>query len=265
MAMGRSEVHQRFLEAGGLGVLVEPINQTSEVDSIVPGLCAFLLGICYEYNREPGEITRSTIHPIINRLGVETLIGQMARFREDERFKSVGPDSIIMPYPTPAFQPSLNASVTDEVEVWFDWAFVDFWKSNYYTVQRGFSIDPDQLSPTSGQSAESAMLIASLRDVIRQQSVEIEALQTQLKETKATSNKISDSQLSDLQSQVKSLQTQLETSEEKRKDVEKEQEDLLVLLDEVTSKRRKDKVRLREANLEVSEDEAEDDNGDDDE
>jgi intracellular protein transport protein USO1 len=55
------------------------------------------------------------------------------------------------------------------------------------------------------------------------------------------------------------LQSQLKTSEEKRKDVEKEQEDLLVLLDEVSSKRRKDKVRLREAGLEVSEDEAEDD------
>ena len=39
------------------------------------------------------------------------------------------------------------------------------------------------------------MLIASLRDVIRQQSSEIEALQTQLKETKATSNNISDSQV----------------------------------------------------------------------
>ena len=65
---------------------------------------------------------------------------------------------------------------------------------------------------------------------------------------------------------MKSLQTQLEMSEEKRKDVEKEQEDLLVLLDEVTSKRRKDKVRLREANLEVSEDdEAEDDEDDEDE
>jgi hypothetical protein len=82
------------------------------------------------------------------------------------------------------------------------------------TVQRGFSIDPDQLSPSSGmeptnscicfrgvysrfdigQSVESAMLIASLRDVIRQQSAEIEALQTQLKETKATSNE-SDSQV----------------------------------------------------------------------
>jgi uncharacterized protein (DUF3084 family) len=71
-------------------------------------------------------------------------------------------------------------------------------------------------------------------------------------------------QLSDLQTQVKLLQSQLEKSEEKRKEVEKEQEDLLVLLDEVTSKRRKDKVRLREANFEVSEDEAEDD-GDEDE
>ena len=59
------------------------------------------------------------------------------------------------------------------------------------------------------------------------------------------------------------LQSQLETSEEKRKDVEKEQEDLLVLLDEVTGKRRKDKVRMREANLEVSEEEAEDDDDDD--
>jgi hypothetical protein len=47
-----------------------------------------------------------------------------------------------------------------------------------------------------GQSAESAMLIASLRDVIRQQSAEIEALQTQLKKTKATlNNNISDSQV----------------------------------------------------------------------
>ena len=67
---------REFLNAGGLGVvstavsllkscifillqLVEPINQTAESDSLVPGLCAFLLGICYEFNREPGEITRS--------------------------------------------------------------------------------------------------------------------------------------------------------------------------------------------------------------
>ena len=31
------------------------------MDSVVQGLCAFLLGICYEYNREPGEITRCVL------------------------------------------------------------------------------------------------------------------------------------------------------------------------------------------------------------
>ncbi|KAE9390721.1 hypothetical protein BT96DRAFT_925704 [Gymnopus androsaceus JB14] len=29
-------------------------------------------------------------------------------------------------------------------------AFVDFWKSNYYTVQSGLSMDPDQLAFMSG-------------------------------------------------------------------------------------------------------------------
>ncbi|KDR75604.1 hypothetical protein GALMADRAFT_140233 [Galerina marginata CBS 339.88] len=253
---------KEFLDAGGLGVLVEPINQTSEVDSVVPGLCAFLLGICYEYNREPGEITRSTIHPIITRLSVDTLVGQMGRFREDERFKNVGPDAIVLPFPPTSLQPTVKHTAADEGEIWFDWAFIDFWKSNYYTVQRGFSSEPDQLSSSSGmcQSAEAAMLIASLRDVIRQQSTEIEALQKRLKEVNTSTGP----QAADLQKQVESLQSQLTTSEGKRKDVEKEQEDLLVLLDEVTGKRKKDKARLREAGLEVSDDEAEDD-GDEDE
>lgn len=34
--------------------LIQPITQSSGVDSVVQGLCAFLLGIVYEFNREPG-------------------------------------------------------------------------------------------------------------------------------------------------------------------------------------------------------------------
>ncbi len=37
---------------------MEPINQTVEEDAMIPGLCAFLLGVIYEFNREPGEVTR---------------------------------------------------------------------------------------------------------------------------------------------------------------------------------------------------------------
>ncbi|KAF8058707.1 p115 like vesicle tethering protein [Lyophyllum atratum] len=249
-----------FLDAGGFGVLVEPINQTSETDTIVPALCAFLLGICYEFDREPGEITRATIYPILNRLGVDTLIGRMGRLREDERFKAVGPDTVVLPYASAShLQVSLKPETEDEGEVWFDWAFVDFWKSNYYTIQRGFAAEPDQLSSTAGQNAEATMLIASLRDVIRTQSEEIDNLQRKVKQLTI----VNVDELSAAKAEADALSTKLQEAEEKQKEMEKEQEDLLVLLDEVTSKRKRDKARLREVGQEVSEDEADEDDDED--
>ena len=146
---------REFLEAGGLGVLVDQLNQPSEIDVVVPGLCAFLLGVCYEFNREPGEVTRyvclsvwigvfddgvcvwtrvrGTIHPILTRLGADVLVARMNRVREDEGIKAVGPDSWVLPCPTPgsqALDPAFTLMYDGETEIWFDWAFVDFWKAN---------------------------------------------------------------------------------------------------------------------------------------
>lgn len=90
----------------------------------------------------------------------------MSRFREDDRFKAVGPDSIVLAYPTLPLSSTTNSNNRDEAEIWFDWAFVDFWKSNFCkiqldswysvdlnlpsdTVQRGFSTEPDQSSLSS--------------------------------------------------------------------------------------------------------------------
>ncbi|KAH9935197.1 p115 like vesicle tethering protein [Epithele typhae] len=257
---------REFLEAGALGALVEPINQTAEEDHMIPGLCALLLGVCYEFNREPGEVTRATIHPILMRLGIDTLAGRIVRLRDDDRFKAVGPDVAVVASPTapghkhPSGAPPASAGVVkadaEEGELWFDWAFVDFWKSNYYTIQKGIAVEPNALSSAAGQ--ESGMLIASLRDVIRGQNAEIEKLQGQLKALSGAS-----AEVEALRTQVATLTTQLKTSDERKRDVEKEQEDLLVLLDELNSKRRKDKERMRGAGLEVSEDEAEDDDDDD--
>jgi hypothetical protein len=67
-------------------------------------------------------------------------------------------------------------------------------------------------------------------------------------------------QLKDFYVRIANLEATLEEAEG---DVEKEQEDLLVLLDEMSTKRRRDKARMREAGLEVSGDEGED--GDDEE
>jgi len=119
------------------------------------------------------------------------------------------------------------------------------------------------------------MLVASLRDVIGRQSSEIEILQNKLKKASEEGDQVFivnssfdhrrytflSLQLVTLRQQVASLSAELKGSEDKQKELEKEQEDLLVLLDEISSKRRRDKAALREAGLAVSEDEGDDDEG----
>ena len=61
-----------------------------------------------------------------------------------------------------------------------------------------------------------------------------------------------------MKARAESLEKQITDLEAKKKEGEKEQEDLLVLLDDLNSKRENDKVKMREAGLEVSEDEEED-------
>ena len=76
---------------------------------------------------------RGTIHPILTRLGADVLVARMNRVREDERIKAVGPDSWVLPCPTPgpqALDPAFTPMYDGETEIWFDWAFVDFWKAN---------------------------------------------------------------------------------------------------------------------------------------
>ncbi|KAG1865027.1 p115 like vesicle tethering protein [Suillus subalutaceus] len=254
---------REFLEAGGLGTLVEPINQTSESEYLIPGLCAFLLGICYEFNREPGEIARhvpfiSLLYPIISRLGVDVLLGHMTRVQEHDWFKSIAPESMVLCYPSKALQNTPPAE--QEGEIWLHWSFVDFWKSN----QR--------------PSAESAMLINSLKDDIRSQVQEIDALQLRLKELSATEARVRghgciwillltmiSRELADSEARVAELEAELQTPDGKKREVEKEQVDLLVLLDNLSTKRRRNKQRMREAGMEVSGDEADGDNDEEDE
>jgi hypothetical protein len=73
------------------------------------------------------------MHPILTRLGADVLVARMNRVREDERIKAVGPDSWVLPCPTPgpqALDPAFTPMYDGETEIWFDWAFVDFWKAN---------------------------------------------------------------------------------------------------------------------------------------
>lgn len=54
----------------------------------------------------------------------------MARLREDPRFKAVQPDAFDVEDNTD--NQLLDKEELDEgLELWFDWAFVDFWKNHY--------------------------------------------------------------------------------------------------------------------------------------
>ncbi len=68
--------------------------------------------------------------------------------------------------------------------------------------------------------------------------------------------------MNSLKEQLSSVTTELESTQQKKGEVEKEQEDLLVFLEELSTKRRRDKERLRAAGQDVSEDEADGDDGD---
>jgi hypothetical protein len=65
--------------------------------------------------------------------------------------------------------------------------------------------------------------------------------------------------------ELEEVRAELEKEQAKRAEVEKEQEDLLVLLDELSDKRKRDKTTMREAGWEVSEDEDEEEDGEEDE
>lgn len=66
-------------------------------------------------------------------------------------------------------------------------------------------------------------------------------------------------EVSKLSKQVTSLEGDLSVARTEKLEADKEQEDLLVLLEEISAKRKVDKAKMREAQLEVSEDEDEDD------
>lgn len=111
--------------------LIQPITQNTSIDPLVQGLSAFLLGVCYEFNREPGEITRATLHPILHsRIGPDQFVSRMARLREDPRFRAVQPDEFELTSLLSSQAP-MGEEEEEDMEVWFDWAFVDFWKNHY--------------------------------------------------------------------------------------------------------------------------------------
>ncbi len=83
---------------------------------------------------------RATIYQIIGRLGPEAIIGAAAKVRMDDRFRELTPESTVTVFPSAGLQsaipPATQALPTQTGEVWFDWSFIEFWKTNFCEYSR---------------------------------------------------------------------------------------------------------------------------------
>ena len=166
------------------------------------------------------------------------------------------------------------------------------------SVQRSILLDPgasDSSRFKGGDSTESLELIASLRATTKEQMAEINDLRQRLVEMAGEQDDERQSltaeasrlvkQVAFLQAQLAKMKEDLEhatryaavetetansaqsvnEAEKRARDAEKEQEDLLVLLEEISNKRKADKSKMRSAGLEVSDDDEEEEEEENDE
>lgn len=114
-------------ESSNLQVLIQPIKQSSGVDALIQGLCAFTFGAIYKFNAGPSEVSKKDLHSIIEKqIGVDNIIQSLARFRSDKRFCKIGSPDDALAY----------AETPQEDGWWFDWNYVEFFKGSFMAVQR---------------------------------------------------------------------------------------------------------------------------------
>ena len=120
-------------EGSNVQSLVQMILQPSQQKILLAGLCAFLLGIIYEFSSKDSPIPRAMLHDIFTtRLGRELFNDKMAKLREHHLIR----DFEVLP------QGFISDQGGGMPEVYFDKTFVDFLKDNFSRVLRAIDRDP---------------------------------------------------------------------------------------------------------------------------
>ena len=122
-------------EGSNVQSLLQIVKQSSQSRVLVAGLCAFLLGIVYEFSTKDSPIPRTTLHEILTpRMGREQLLEKITRLREH----SIVRDFEVLP------QGIDHESANRLPNVYFDKAFIDFLKDNFSRILRAIDRDPGE-------------------------------------------------------------------------------------------------------------------------
>ena len=164
-----------FLQEGSnVQSLIQMVLQPSPQKVLVAGLCAFLLGIIYEFSSKDSPIPRATLHEILTtRLGREQFNDKMTKLREHSYVR----DYEVLP------QGYVSDQVGSLPEVYFDKTFVDFLKDNFSRVLRAIDRDPGiEVSVVANgvQKGISRELVDSLKSQVEDRSQALQKAESEI-------------------------------------------------------------------------------------
>ncbi|KAJ3045282.1 Vesicle-mediated ER to Golgi transport protein [Rhizophlyctis rosea] len=244
-----TEAVKEFLtEGSNVQFLVEQINQSSGVHTLVQGLAAYLLGLVYEYNDDSeSTFTKSSLQSlIISRVGADVYISRIERLRESKEFNSAS---------TQIMKKDTGVDADGHPEVYFDYTFVELLKSTHDQIARSITTTKAKGTPKKGASeGKDNAAIQPLKDTIASQGKEIDSLRKRLEESEARSKE----EISELQRTIEELKKTIDGQAAQYDQLEKEQEDLLVLLADQDAEKKQLKGRLRALGQVVEDDDEED-------
>lgn len=120
-------------EGSNVQSLVQLTTQDNLHNVLISGLCAFLLGIIYEFSTKDSPVPRATLHQILTlRLGREQYTDHITKLREHTLVR----DFEVLP------QRLDSSRLGGLPDVYFDTTFVEFLKDNFSRVVRAVDREP---------------------------------------------------------------------------------------------------------------------------
>ncbi|ROT43355.1 hypothetical protein SODALDRAFT_336736 [Sodiomyces alkalinus F11] len=166
-----------FLDQGSnVQSLIEAVVRQSQVDDIVQGLSAMLLGVVYEFSTKDSPIPRPSLHSILlSRMGRERYFDTLSKLRSHPFMR----DFEVLPQKLDA-----SASASGRLpDVFFDALFVNFFKDNYSRILRAIDRDPGvEVSVVANgvQKGISRQLVDSLRQQLEEKESAVQEAQVAL-------------------------------------------------------------------------------------
>lgn len=161
-------------EGSNVQSIVQMVIQDSPAQFLVQGLCAFLLGIVYEFSTKDSPIPRETLHQLLTTsLGREQYSDRITKLREHPVIR----DFEVLPQ-------NLSSSLSGGLpEVYFDRTFVDFLKDNFSRILRAIDRAPGIEVPVIANGVQKGIsreLVDSLKAQVDDRSQIVQKLESEI-------------------------------------------------------------------------------------